>query len=297
MPRWFRAVLTAAAAAMTLATAGCTLTNAAADSGHAPPRVPRPVPAPTAKTLPPGTRTMHVGHRSFLLYVPSGVRSPAPLVVALGGIGSTSRSEVALFKLTASAKRDRVVVAYPEPVRGTWDAGGCCWGAKANDVRYLSQMRTAIASVIDLDPAKQVLFGFSNGGMLAYDAACADPHWTAIVAFGASLTTRCHPVHTFSITNVNGELDNVAPWDGGYSTYTKTVMPPVWKMDEEFASVFGCTGPRRTTSHGDPIYTYVGCRGGVFVRDIRVPGMRHHWATKKIDGFDLGPVLWPLTLT
>lgn len=298
----FRACAAVFAALATLTTAGCTLSNAAADG-------PKPTPAATrsatplhptphhhvVRSLPPGTRQLTVHGRRFLLFVPHGVRRPAPLVVALGGIGSTEQTEVATFKLTGPASRSGAVVAYPDPVDRTWNAGGCCWGAKADDVGFLTRMRSTIARLITLDPRRQVLLGYSNGGMLAYDAACADVHWTAVVVLGASLTTRCNPNHPFDITNVNGALDNVAPWAGGWSTYTRTVMPPVWKIDAEFAAAFRCGPARRTTSHGDPIYTYVRCRGGVFVRDIQVPGLTHHWSNRKQDGFDMGPVLWRLT--
>lgn len=293
------------AALATLSTAGCTISNAIADAGHQPSPAPTteaakpkpsPTPSKTMKSLPAGTRQLSVDGRSFLLYVPPRPRQPAPLVVFLGGIGSTAKSELSIFRGTAVAKRSGAVVAYPSPStsNGTWNAGGCCWGAKTNDVAYLSHMRNRIASLVTLDPARQVIIGYSNGGMLAYDAACADRHWTEIVAFGASLTTRCQPTHTFTITNVNGELDTVAPWNGGWSGYARANMPPVWKIDQEFAAVFRCRGPSHTKSGQDVVYTYIGCSGGVYVRDIRVPGLRHHWPLKEVDGYDMGPALWRL---
>jgi polyhydroxybutyrate depolymerase len=299
-----RACTAALGAAAALSAAGCTLTNAAAEasrraSPHAAaqpsPAKPAATPSQAQRKLPAGMRRLTVHGRLVYLFVPRHLRQPAPLVVGLGGIGSTAQNEITLFKLTGVASRSGAVVAYPDPVDGTWNAGGCCWGAKANDVAFLSWMRSAIARLVPLDPNQQVLLGFSNGGMLGYDAACADRHWTAVIAFGASLTTRCNPSHAFSITNVNGTLDNVAPWNGGWSNYTRTTMPPVWKIDQEFAGVFGCRQFKHRKSSGDTIYTYSACQNGVFVRDIRVPGMLHHWATKKQDGYDMGPVLWQLT--
>jgi len=300
-PRGCAAALGAAAA---LSAAGCTLTDAAADASHqgshtaAHPSASKPADSHASRQaakLPAGMRRLTVHGRLVYVFVPRHLRQPAPLVVGLGGIGSTARNEITLFKLTGEASRSGAVVAYPDPVDGTWNAGGCCWGAKANDVAFLSRVRSAIARLVPLDPDRQMLLGFSNGGMLGYDAACADRHWTAVIAFGASLTTRCNPNHAFSITNVNGTLDNVAPWNGGWSNYTRTTMPPVWKIDQEFAGVFGCRQFKRSKSTGDTIYTYTECQDSVFVRDIRVPGMLHHWATKKQDGYDMGPVLWQLT--
>jgi polyhydroxybutyrate depolymerase len=292
-----RACAAALAALAMLPAAGCSLTHASAQSHTAstPDRsTAKPAARQATRALPPGTRHLTVAGRSYLLYVPPSVRRPAPLVVFLGGIGSTAQSEVALFRATPTAKRARALVAYPEPINKTWNAGGCCWGARHDDVAFLAKMRTAIAAMVPLDPARQVLIGYSNGGMLAYEEACADRHWTAIVAFGASLTTRCTPTHAFSITNVNGTLDDVAPWNGGWSTYARATMPPVWKIDAEFAQAFHCGPARKTTSGADPIYTFSGCVQGVYVRDIRVPGLRHHWPTKQQDGYDVGPILWRL---
>jgi polyhydroxybutyrate depolymerase len=241
-------------------------------------------------------RHLTVAGRTFLLSVPRQLQRPAPLVVALGGIGADAPTEVAQYRLGPLAARAGAVVAYPQAQDGLWNAGGCCWGAKGDDVGFLSKMRTKIARLVPLDPHRQVILGFSNGGMLAYFAACADRHWTGIVVLGASLMSRCRPSHLFSITNVNGELDDVAPWNGGWSGYTRTVMPPVWRIDAEFAAVFGCGRARRTRDRGNDIYTYAPCRGGVYVRDIRVPRLWHHWTSKEKDGYDMGPVMWRLGL-
>jgi polyhydroxybutyrate depolymerase len=293
-----RACAAVFAALAVLPAAGCTLTHAVADT-HQIVKPARPAAKPAARavvrSLPAGTRHLTVGGRRYLLYVPPHVRQPAPLVVFLGGIGTTAQNEVQVFRATATAKRDHALVAYPAPIDGTWNAGGCCWGARHDDVKFLSDMRNAIAAMLPLDPARQVIIGFSNGGMMAYEAACADRHWTAIVALGASLTTRCSPTHAFSITNVNGTLDTVAPWNGGWSSYARAVLPAVWKIDKEFAQAFRCGRFSRSAGDGNTVWTYQGCVEGISVRDIRVRGLRHHWPSKEVDGYDMGPVLWQIS--
>lgn len=300
-----RGVRAAAAALSVLATAGaagCALSRAQAD--YRAPSVLSPAPTaaatPSATPAPPpepaGLRRLTVAGRSYLLSVPAGVSRPAPLVVALGGVGWFSPKAVSDFRLQGVAAGSHAVVAYPDPVKGVWNAGGCCFGATADDVGFLSQMRTQIAKQVPLDPRRQVLIGFSNGGMLAYDAACADTHWSAVVVLGASLMTRCTPSHPFSITNVNGFGDTVARWNGGYARYTRTVMPAVWLLDQEFAVAFGCAPVAKTHTTNNDVFTYSGCHGGVSVRDIRVRGLWHHWPLREIDGYDMGPVLWRLAL-
>jgi polyhydroxybutyrate depolymerase len=241
-------------------------------------------------------RRMSVGGRNYLLSIPPHVRRPAPLVVAIGGIGWDAEQTVQNYRLQSAARAAHAVVAYPDPINQLWNAGGCCRGASADDVGFLTRMRTQIAHKIPLDPQRQWLLGFSNGGMLAYNAACADGHWTGIVVLGASLTTRCTPSRPFAITNVNGEEDAIAPWGGGYSRYAQAQMPAVWLIDQQFATIFGC-GPAAVSHSGsNEVYTYLGCHDGVAVRDIRVPGMHHHWPLREIDGYDMGPVLLHLAL-
>lgn len=299
-----RSVAAACAVLATATLTGCTLSRASADiqTSRAPTahhvassQTPSATPAPPP-TLPPGTRRLSVGSRTYLLTIPPHLRRPAPLVVAIGGLGWDAAMDFQKFRLQSAAAAAHAVVAYPEPINELWNAGGCCHGAKADDVGFLSRMRTQIAHKIPLDPHREWLIGYSNGGMLAYYAACADGHWTGIVVLGASLTTRCSPVRPFSITNVNGELDTIAPWNGGYSGYTETQMPAVWQIDQRFATVFGCR-PAVTTQSGDnQVFTYLGCNDGVAVRDIRVPNLPHHWPLKETDGYDIGPVLLHMAL-
>jgi len=293
-----RAASAALAVLASLGAAGCTARAAADYASPAPVHTtskPSATPAPPP-AIPSGARWRTVNGRRYLLFVPKNVAHPAPLVVALGGIGSTAQKVVGWFRLTAVAKKAHAVVAYPEPVNGIWNAGGCCFGAKADDIGFMTKMRSQIAHDIPLDPRHQVLMGYSNGAMLAYDAACADAHWTGIVVLGGSLTTRCTPKKPFNIINLNGERDNVIRWNGGYADYTKTVMPAVWQIDQEFAGVFGCRPAQHTVSDGNEVYTYAGCQNGVYVRDIRVPRLWHHWPLREIDGYDMGPVLWRLAL-
>jgi polyhydroxybutyrate depolymerase len=239
---------------------------------------------------------MSVAGRSYLLSIPPHVRRPAPLVVAIGGIGWDAQQTAQKFRLHSAAVAAHAVVAYPDPIDKLWNAGGCCRGAASDDVGFLTKMRTQIAHKIPLDPRREWLLGFSNGGMLAYHAACADGNWTGIVVLGASLTTRCTPARPFFITNVNGEDDAIAPWDGGYSRYAQAQIPAVWQIDQQFATVFGCRPAVISHSGTNEVYTYGGCRGGAVVRDIRVPGMHHHWPLREIDGYDMGPVLLHLAL-
>jgi hypothetical protein len=97
-----------------LAVAGCVVPGSAAPQGFI-----------EGSTL----HTMNFGgvDRSYRLYIPAGLASPAPLVVMMhGGFGSAQQAERAYGwdELADSAK---FVVAYPDGVGRAWNVnGGCC---------------------------------------------------------------------------------------------------------------------------------------------------------------------------
>jgi polyhydroxybutyrate depolymerase len=289
--------------------AGCALTRSFADapSGGSAPSIATPTPSPAPGTpagrhpgsprlraLPPGVHRVSVGGRSFLLYVPRHVARPAPFMVMLGGIQWPAQMTMDRMRVSSQADATGGLVAFPEQVGGAWNAGRCCWGAQTDDVGFLHRIHGYVAKHFALDSTREVVAGFSNGGMMAYRAACDDPTWTAITVLGATLVERCAAAHPFTIVNVNGTADTSIAWNGGYSPRARYVSPPVWQMDQAFAHAFGCHAARTSTSGYNTVITYGHCRNGATVREIRVPGLRHHFPLKELDGYDFGPVLWQL---
>jgi len=287
------------AAVACLAAAGCTARSSfasVASRPHATPSATSPHPTPRP-TLSPGAHKIHTaGGRTFTLVVPPHLRDRAALVVALGGLGWTADKTRQLMRLDGVAASEGALVAFPSAPGGLWNAGDCCRGATQNDITYLRQLRQAVQARAVIDPARTLLLGFSNGGMLAYHAACNDSGWSAIAVLGATLTADCRTRHPFAITNVNGRLDTVVHWNGGYAHYVAHTMPAVWVIDRSFARLFHC-GPARTTTRSIGTFrTYSGCQGGVTIRDIRVPHLKHHWPLREIDHYDMGPRLWRLAI-
>lgn len=273
-------------AALCAVAAACSLRSSFAES----PTVNRSHPAPA---LTPGDHWLPTSEgRSFLLVVPKHLRHPAPLVVALGGIGWTDAHTREQMQLDDIGAREGAVVAYPHAPGGLWNSRGCCRGATTDDVTYLHQLRDVVASHVALDPGRTLLLGFSNGGMLAYTAACADAGWSHIAVVGATLTAACRTSHPFSITNFNGTRDTVVPWDGGWSNYTSAYLPSVWAVDKAIAAVFRCSPARVSHDGATTTITYSDCAGGTRIREIRVPNLPHHWPIPKVDGYDMGPRAW-----
>jgi hypothetical protein len=72
----------------------------------------------------------------------------------------------------------KVVVAYPDSVGGTWNAGGDCCGRPAreriDDVGVIAAAIGDINMNVGVDPARVYATGISNSGMMAYCAGL--PH-------------------------------------------------------------------------------------------------------------------------
>lgn len=200
--------------------------------------------------------------RSFRLFVPAGLRGPAPLVVALHGLDQTSRSASTYMHLQDLPSAGGVVVVYPQGWRASWDAGRCCGRAvpaRVDDLAFLREVVRLVGAVVPVDPARRALVGFSNGGMMASRAACGDPHaWSTLVLVSAAHVASCRPApgSRVAVLHVHGDADGVVPWAGlSYSRFLGTGLPSVAQTDALW---------RRT---------------GTSVRTVRLAGAGHGWQT------------------
>ena len=117
--------------------------------------------------------------RSYRLYIPAGLPSPAPLVVMMhGGFGSGQQAERAYGwdELADSAK---FVVAYPDGVGRAWNVGGCCGRPgreNIDDVGFINAVVDDIAANVDHRPEAACTRPVSA------TAACWPTRWRATPA-------------------------------------------------------------------------------------------------------------------
>jgi len=144
--------------------------------------------------LPSAGRTLSGGgrERSYRLYRPVSVESgkPAPLVLVLhGGFGSAGQAEQA-YGWDELADRHRFVVAYPDGVGRSWNAGWCCGPAHlhdVDDVGFVGELVADISAGESVDPRRVFAAGVSNGAMLAYRIACESPGLLAAIGVMSTL--------------------------------------------------------------------------------------------------------------
>src|SRR6185369_3270151 len=110
--------------------------------------------------------------RSYRLYLPEGLPTPAPLVVMLhGGFGSAAQAERA-YGWDQLADGAKFAVAYPDGEGRAWNANGGCCGrpgrTNVDDVGFVSAVVDDVGSNIGIDADRVYATGISNGGMMAY---------------------------------------------------------------------------------------------------------------------------------
>ncbi len=114
--------------------------------------------------------------RSYEVIAP--VKAPpksVPVIVVLGGIGSTASGEASRDDLIPYAADNQAVLVYPQGYGESWNAVGCCGAAAAKDVNDVAFLQALVAKV-DPGHARAVYaVGYSNGARMAYRVACDDP--------------------------------------------------------------------------------------------------------------------------
>lgn len=125
---------------------------------------------------------------------------------------------------SAFSESHHFTLVYPIGVNEDWNAGDCCRRDKANDLGYLVDLVHYVATTTPVDLHQVYIWGFSNGGMMAWRAVCQtkDVFAAAGVMSGALLVPCRQPVHAIDI---HGLGDTTVPYFGGYSAYTHTLIP------------------------------------------------------------------------
>ena len=183
-------------------------------AGHAPP------PAHDELVTLPDSRQYLVGNLPT-----DGV--PHPMMIVLGGLYVSPQNTERATNWTSFAWAHDWAVVYGVGQHESWDAGTCC-GYAANqgtdDVAYLRSVVADVQRFSMIDPRNIYLAGFSNGGMLAADAACEMPNvFAAVVTVSGPLlvpSQGCSPTLA-----LHGIADATVPVDGGYSKVTGTYLP------------------------------------------------------------------------
>lgn len=182
--------------------------------------------------------------RSYLVYKPASVRAHAPLVVALHGGWGSGETMAEQSGFNALADRYGFIVAYPDGIGRSWNAGSCCAGAQKQNVDDVGFIRDVIAAVKKRDPVDgQRVYGtgFSNGAMMVHRVACEAPDLFAAIApvSGGIMVSSCKTSQAMPTLLIQGRKDPRIPWDGG--EFEGSFRPSIKTIVADLSRRNGCS--------------------------------------------------------
>ena len=238
-----------------------------------------------AGARPPGAHTYRIdtdeGPREYRLYRPADLDRSPTLVVMLHGGGGSARQAERAYGWDDVADREGVLVAYPDGVGRTWNAGGGCCGQAArddvDDVGFLLALIDELVTADDVDPARTYVTGMSNGAMLSYALACSTGVVAAIAPVAGTMLADCPSPGPVSVLHIHGSADDNVRFDGGLGAGAGRIDgPPVPSVIEQWRAVDGCTPPTVTTV-GAVQNSVSYCAEGREVQLTTVEGAGHQW--------------------
>jgi polyhydroxybutyrate depolymerase len=184
---------------------------------------------PTARSFAdPRIIVEHQGvERTATLYRPSGKPTgPAPLIVALHGLGQSVESLHEWLHLDAAADHAGFNVVYPEAIARKWSYGRpikdpqpVVNGKTVDDVGFIRALLDALVSMKVADPTRIYVTGMSRGGLMTYTLVCAlSGRIAAAAPLISGMTDHqredCRPTRPVPMMVVAGTHDDSQWYDG-----------------------------------------------------------------------------------
>lgn len=160
--------------------------------------------------------------RSVYLHVPERYEPTvgATLVLNIHGFSSADWQQALLTGMGAEAEARGVVVAYPQGVASSWNAGDCCgtaWLDAVDDVGFLEALIDRLSAEYCIDPRRIYATGMSNGGFMSHRLACELSDRIAAIAPVAGVlgVDDCSPARSVPVFAFHGTEDALVPYEGG----------------------------------------------------------------------------------
>ena len=239
--------------------------------------------------------------RDYRLFVPAGARRARPLLLALHQLHGSAAEWERRSGLDAGAATNGIVVAYPDGMDHSWDAGTCCQpaaGRRIDDVAFLRAVVTDVARRTPIDLSRVAVTGFSNGALMSYRLVCsaADVVHVAVPVAGDLVAGRCEPSRPISVLHVHGGRDRVIPLDGvARSPIDAAGFPPARTSVGLVAAADRCAAG--TDSAGGPVTRWQasGCASGARVELLTSAPLGHAYPTGRAAsayGVDMTTLTW-----
>jgi polyhydroxybutyrate depolymerase len=223
-------------------------------------------------------RTVNLTHggrsRSYLLHLPTGYDSTValPLVLDFHGLSGTTSQQAGFSGFRAQSDKAKFLVAWPQGVGNSWNAGACCGTSQSeavDDVAFAKAVVAHISSTRRVDARRVYATGFSNGGMFTNRLAsqATDVFAAGAICAGALLSGITSP-RPIAMIAIHGYSDEALPYDGGGRGGG---TPAAFKSWSTFNN---CQGEPavETLSGRNKCESYATCQGGVEVALCSIEG-------------------------
>ncbi len=207
-----------------------------------------------------------------------------PLVVALHGLGFDATSFGKDTEWPEAARDNGFVLALPQGVGDSWNAGRCCGAAVAegtNDVAVIDALIEQMVAEEGVDPERVFITGYSNGGMFTFLYACLAPGEIAGAASVAGTNfSDCEPDGSVDFLQVSGRDDPVIPVLGGQSELVGVPeVPSVEQSLLDMAAAAACQDLKTLEVNGVVSFQSAACAGDTSVRFDVLDGFGHEYPT------------------
>lgn len=161
-------------------------------------------------SLPAGASPIGIGtDRDGVIWVPPRLSGPAPLMVLLHGAGG--RGANMLRRLESFAAEAGVAVLAPDSRKATWDVIRDEFGL---DVRFIERSLEKVFGVMDVDPARITIGGFSDGATYALSLGLVNGDlFRRIIAFSPGFYVGGEVRGRPEIFISHGTADQILPID------------------------------------------------------------------------------------
>lgn len=214
--------------------------------------------------------------RDYLLIIPEEASEPAPLVINIHGYTMNAELQRAIIEDDAPEQWAEYVIAYPNALDASWNAGDCCGASALNgrdDVGFIRALIKALAKLPCVDDRRVYATGPSNGGFMVYRLACEASDLLAAVApvigqLGIP-PEDCQPERPVPTMAFNATADTIVPYAGEEGSLKG--MPgiadhflPTQESIGRLAEIHGCDDSTTTVFTGETTTceSYEGCGDG-----------------------------------